>query len=294
MLSTPDLLDLWSAEMRAQHCRERTIRERLYLMRALERHTGGELLTLTRHDLIRFLGRRDLSGRTKQNYRSHIHTLYTWMQDEQLRLDNPAARLPRPRVEKREPNPVTREQLQRVLDSGVYGATRMKILLYAFNGLRASEIAAIAGDAIDWEGRRVFTREGKGRKEVWRPLHPIVWREAQDYPRAGWWFPSPIIDGAHVGGKSVSATLSAAFKRAGIEHTGHHLRAFFITELLEAGVHPDVAQHLARHSSGETLREYARPSDRRSREALERLPSVVVPITAARGRRRTTELPEAA
>ncbi|MWV50046.1 tyrosine-type recombinase/integrase [Rathayibacter sp. VKM Ac-2803] len=294
MLSTPDLLDLWSAEMRAQHCRERTIRERLYLMRALERFCERALLELTRHDLIRFLGRRDLSGRTKQNYRSHIHTFYTWMQDEQLRLDNPAARLPRPRVEKREPNPVTREQLQRVLDSGIYGATRMKILLYAFNGLRASEIAAIAGDAIDWEERRVFTREGKGRKEVWRPLHPLVWEEAQKYPRAGWWFPSPIIEGVHVGGKSVSATLSAAFKRAGIEHTGHHLRAFFITELLEAGVHPDVAQHLARHSTGETLREYARPSDRRSREALELLPSVVVPITAARGRYRAGGLAEAA
>lgn len=266
----------------------------MYLIRALVRFTGVELLEMSRTDLIRYLGRRDLSGRTKQNYRSHMHTLFTWMQDEQLRADNPAGRLPRPRVEKREPNPVTLEQLQRVLDSGVYGATRMKILLYAFNGIRASEIAAIAGDAIDWEGRRILTREGKGRKEVWRPLHPLVWEEARKYPRAGWWFPSPIRDGHPVGGKSVSATLSAAFRRAGIDHTGHHLRAFYITELLEAGVHPDVVQHLARHSNGETMRIYARPSDRRSREAHDLLPTVVVPISAARGRRELDEFCAAA
>jgi len=174
-MTTEQILNYWSAYMRAQHCTERTIRERGIFIRAMLRHVDEiSPLDVTKQQLIMFLGRRDLTGKTKQNYRSHLHTFFTWLQDQDLRLDNPAARLPRPRVEPTEPNPVSTEDIQTVLNSGVYGHTIMKVLLYAYQGLRASEIAAVAGNNIDWEKQTILTAEAKGRKIVTRPLHSMI------------------------------------------------------------------------------------------------------------------------
>lgn len=276
-MTTDDILDYWSAYMRAQHCTERTIREREIFIRSMLRHTGADsLLDVTKQNLILFLGRRDLTGKTKQNYRSTLHTFYTWMQDEELRLDNPAARLPRPRVEPTEPNPVSTDDIQTVLRSGIYGTTIMKVLLYSYQGLRASEIAAVHGANIDWQAATILTAEAKGRKVVTRPLHSIVMEHAltAGYPQDQFWFPG---EHGHVRGKSVSNTLCAAFRRAGINHRAHQMRAWHGTTLLELGADSLDVQHSLRHSDGQSLKAYIRPSQERIRAAMEMLPRVEVP-----------------
>lgn len=276
-MNTEQIINYWSAYMRAQHCTERTIRERQIFLRAMLRHTGADdLLTVTKQDLILFLGRPDLSGKTKQNYRSTLHTFYTWLQDEGLRLDNPAARLPKPRVERTEPDPVTTEQIERVLHSGVYRDTRMMILLYSYQGLRASEIAAVHGQNIDWDAATILTVEGKGRKVVTRPLHSLILEQAilEGYPRDGYWFPG--VHG-HIRGKSVSNTLCAAFKRAGVNHRAHQMRAWHGTTLLELGADSLDVQYSLRHSDGQSMKAYIRPSQDRIRAAMETLPRVSVP-----------------
>jgi integrase/recombinase XerD len=280
-LNTDEILEYWANTMRAQHCTERTIRERMIFMRSvLWRTSSTDLLTIGKPALIAFLGRDGLTGRTKQNYRSALHTFFTWLQDEELRADNPAAKLPRPRVEPSEANPVTTAQLQLALDSGVRRRTRMMMLLYSYEGLRASEIAAVHGSNVDWERRRLLTIEGKGRKEVWRPITSIVWDAAQDFPRDDYWFPGQR---GHVRGKSISSTLSAAFSRAGLDgHTGHDMRAWHATELIEAGVDAKTVQYSMRHGDMQSLDKYVRPSDRLILEAREQLPRVVVSISSRR------------
>lgn len=291
-MNTDQVIDYWAAYMRAQHCTERTIRERSIFIRSMLRHVQADTpLTVTKQQLIMFLGRPDLTGKTKQNYRSTLHTFYTWMQDEELRTDNPAARLPRPRVEPSEPNPVSTSDIQAVLDSGIYGHTIMKVLLYSYQGLRASEIAAVSGANIDWETRSILTAEAKGRKVVTRPLHSMVYEYAlaAGYPRDSSWFPSPF--GGHVTGKSVSNTLCSAFKRAGINHRAHQMRAWHGTTLLEMGADSLDVQHSLRHTDGQSMKAYVRPSQERVRAAMESLPRVVVPI---RSRRPAAEPPLAA
>lgn len=276
-MNTQQLIDYWAAYMRAQHCTERTIKERRIFINSVMRHTGAEsLLTVTKHDLIMFLGRPDLTGRTKQNYRSTLHTLFTWLQDEGFRLDNPAARLPKPKVEHHEPNPVSTDDIQTVLNSGIYGPTVMKVLLYSYQGFRASEIAAVHGEAIDWDNATILSVEGKGRKEVTRPLHSLVLEHAisAGYPRDDYWFPS---GDSHVRGNSVSNVLCAAFKRAGINHRAHQMRAWHGTTLLEMGADSLDVQHSLRHSDSQSMGSYVRPSQDRIRAAMEMLPRVSVP-----------------
>jgi len=277
-MDTDAIIEYWAAFMRAQHCTDRTIKERGIFIRSMLRHTQAEsLLTVTKQQLIMFLGRPDLTGKTKQNYRSHLHTFFTWLQDEELRRDNPAARLPRPRVEPTEPNPVSTADIQTVLTSGIYGHTIMKVLLYSYQGFRASEIAAVDGRNIDWNNRTIITAEAKGRKIVTRPLHSVIYDHAiaAGYPQDGPWFPSP--NGGHVRGTSVSNTLCAAFKRAGIPHRAHQMRAWHGTTLIELGADSLDVQHSLRHSDGQSMKAYIRPSQDRIRAAMEQLPRVSVP-----------------
>lgn len=295
-MNNDDILDYWAAYMRAQHCTERTIRERMIFMRSVLRHTGANTyLEITKPQLIAFLGKKDatgrgLTGRTKQNYRSALHTFFTWLQDEDLRLDNPAARLPRPRVEYSEPNPVSTREIQAVLSSGIYGPTVMKILLAAYQGMRASEIAALRGEDVDLDAGTITIREGKGRTTITRPLHPLVAELAitEEYPREGWWFPSTVDDG-HVRGKSVSHTLNAAFRRAGITgHRAHDMRKWMGTTLLELGADGIDVQHALRHRDQQTMHVYVRPGQDRLRAVVNTLPRVNVPTHPdAAARRRT-------
>ena len=273
------ILDYWAAYQTAESCTPGTIKERLIIVRALLRRSGKTLLTVTRHDLIADLSR-PLSPKTRQNYKSLFHTLFAWLQDEDFRQDNPAARLPRTRVPKSEPDPVTTEDIVYLLNSGIYAKTRMYVLLYAYQGFRAIEIAAVAGETIDWDRRRILSKDGKGGKEVWRPIHPIVWDELQRYPRTGPLFPSP--KGSHISRKTVSNVLSKAFTRAGVEHRPHQLRAWHATELIEAGVSTIVAQHSMRHSDLQSLNRYVTVSEQTLRDAMQLLPGVLVPVRSGR------------
>ncbi|NYF10806.1 integrase [Leifsonia sp. AK011] len=270
---------VWEAEMRAVGCAERTIKERRINFRSLGRFLGKPVLEATRSELVAWLGRPDLSPKTRQNYKSFLHTFFTLMQDEGLRLDNPGARLPRGKSPRIEANPFSTSEVQALLDSGIYGRTRMMVMLAAYQGFRAVEIAATSGANIDWERGLILTVEAKGGSEVWRPLHPAVATYAKSdrpkFPVDSYWFPGIGPNrGGHINAKSVSNTLSQAISRAGIAHRPHQLRAWFATELLESGADMLTIQHAMRHASPATLRHYIRPSLGNMTDSMNRLPTL--------------------
>ena len=276
------LLDAWLAELRASGYRKRTLESYEWALRALLRRTGKHMLDMTRQDLIRDLGRQEIQNSTRQHQKSLCHLVWTWLQDEGYRLDNPAVRLPKVRVVLPEANPVTTEDLQILISSGIYSRTRMYVLLYAYQGYRASEIAAVSGEAIDWNRRRILSREAKGGKEVWRPIHPLVWAEAQKYPRSGYWFPSPYVAGP-IGGGNVSAVLSQAMKRAGIVgHRPHNLRAWYATEQNRVGVPTATIAAGMRHSDLQSIPRYTAVQEAEIAAAQEQLPDIIVPTRTPR------------
>lgn len=268
----------WALDLTAANLRPRTIKDHTILLKSLERRAGKPPPELQRVDLIKFLARPELSGSTRQHYRSTLRQFFAWMQDEGHRPDNPSVRLPRVHVVAPEPNPVDTIDIQTLLE-GVYFNTRMKILLYAYQGLRASELAAIRGEHFD--NGILHIPEGKGGKESWLPVHPIIAAIAPEMPD-GYWFPSPHIPGHHVSGNSVSRVISDAMQRAGIKHRPHQLRAWFATQLLRAGTDSAIVQACMRHSSIETLKRYARPSHEQTSAALAVLPIVRIPTKTTR------------
>lgn len=275
-------IDYWISFQTASGSTPKSIRERVYALRGMLKRTGKTFLTVNRHDIIRDLGRRDIAASTRANYKSLMYGFFTWMQEEEFRLDNPAARLPKVRVPKSEPDPVTTEDIEMILHSGIYRRTRLWVLLYSYQGMRATEIAAVSGSSIDWRNQRILSVEAKGGKEVWRPVHPVVWEHLQTWKTDGWFFPSPTRTGEHVTASNVSNVLSKAFKRAGIPHRPHQMRAWFATEMIDAGVPTIVVAAALRHSDTQSVEKYVRVKDDTIADAIRALPSIRVPETSGR------------
>lgn len=272
-----DILELWKMHMTAQSCTEKTIRERLIVVRAFLRALPtDDVAEVKKLDLLAYLARPELKPGSRAAYRSTLTAFFRFLVDEEVIEHDPSARLPRVRVRAPEPNPIETSEMQRLLDSGIRGHTITKVLLYAYEGLRASEIAAIRGEDVDWAHGRLWVANAKGGRPVWRPMHSLVLEHVarECYPHAGHWFPSGE---SHVTGRSVSDTISKAMHRAGIEHRPHDLRKWHGTTLLEVGADSLDVQHSLRHVDGQSMKAYVRPNERRITAAKEQLPRVRVP-----------------
>jgi integrase len=275
-------IDYWISWQHASGSTSKSIRERVYVLRGMLKRTGKTLLTVNRHDIVRDLGRPGIAASTRSHYKSLMYGFFTWMQEEEFRLDNPAARLPKVRVPKSEPDPVTTEDIEMILSSGIYRRTRMWVLLYSYQGMRAAEIAAVSGSSVDWRNQRILSVEAKGGKEVWRPIHPVVWEHLQTWRTEGWFFPSPTRTGEHVTAANVSNVLSKAFKRAGIPHRPHQMRAWFATEMIAAGAPTIVVAAAMRHSDTQSVEKYVRIKDDTIAAAMSTLPTIRIPERSGR------------
>ncbi|WP_166789729.1 tyrosine-type recombinase/integrase [Cryobacterium fucosi] len=282
------ILNFWTQYMRAEDLTEGTITERIRFVRNVER-TAGSLLTVTRHDLIGYMASNGTwSNSTKQHYRSALHTFFTWMQDEEFRLDNPAAKLPKVKSRKRRATPLTVDDIHRLLHCGAYKRTRLMVALHYYLGLRVSEIAQVHSRDID-HTNRTLTTLGKGKKTRTLPLGDAVWELLADHTD-GYLFPNwkankryPAHEG-HILGRSVSDVIGRAMKRAGIvNHRPHDLRAATATEQSRAGVSAFVVQQNMRHERADTTAGYILVDMEQMRAGFNTLP--VVPMPAHSGRR---------
>lgn len=290
------VLRFWADYMRAEDLEPRTITERVKFIKRLERETRS-ITDISRQDLIHWTAGQNWSSKTRQHYKSTLHTFFTWMQDEGIRDDNPAARLPKVKHRRQAPNPFTVEEIQQLLNSGIYRNTRAMVALHYYLGLRVSEIAAVHGHDINRERRTLYTI-GKGRKEAWMPIPAQLWPIVEQMPADSYWFPNQKANKlygpgeGHILGHSVSSLLNAAIKRAGLKHRAHQLRAATATELNKAGVSAFVVQAGMRHENMATTTHYLLVDDEQIRAGLEQLPAVIVPERSGRARR--AELQDAA
>jgi len=292
-MDTNDTLDYWTACMKAADLTEKTIRERLIFIRQLARDVG-DLGTVTRKELIVWTAAQNWSNSTRVHRRSGLHTFFAWLQDEQLRVDNPAYRLPRVATRKREPNPFTISEINTLLAGGIYRKTRAMVALHYYLGLRVSEIAAVNGSDVDWEARTLST-VGKGRKSATLPVPAAAWPLFLEMPRTGYWFPNRTANRlfaageGHIMGNSVSGLIGEAIKRAGLKHRPHDLRAALATEMHEAGVSDFVVQRSMRHSNMDTTTIYLKLRPEGIRHGFDQLPPITLPDRSGRRRRDMAE-----
>lgn len=269
-----DIYSLWAVWMQAQSWSDRTISERIRLVRRVAR--GRDPVALTTDEITAFLASVKVEASSRRTYDAGLRAWFRWCVATGRRDNDPMANLPKPRESRRESVHLRAEHVQQLLASRMHRRTRTMILLAAFQGLRVHEIARVRGSDIDVVGQ-TLTVEGKGGVRAVLPLHPIIAAEAEHYG-PGWWFTQHVPNrssrsGGHILGNSVSRIVGDAMTRAGIPGTAHSLRHYFASELLRQGADIRVIQQLMRHASLATTERYLHVDDDQRRIAILRLPA---------------------
>ncbi len=269
---TAAAFDSWRAWMLAGGIAARTRAERPRVIAQAARQIGANPFEFTTMQLITWLG--TFPGpSTRDSYYSIQLAWHAWLRNVDLRTDDPTKRIPRPKVPRRRPHPTSTAQIEKVLASRMHRRTRAMILLAAYQGLRASEVAAVQGRDIDLDENTIRVL-GKGGIEDWLPLHPAIADLATGFPRRSWWFRSYADPTRHVHGNTVSDVVSKAMHRAGVDATAHDLRHWFGTELVRSGADLRTAQTLLRHGNLQTTAIYVAVASSARADAILQLPRI--------------------
>lgn len=154
---------------------------------------------------------------------------------------------------------------------------RLLILCGLYLGLRVSEIVKLRAEDVDLDGRIVFVREGKGKKDRYVAMPESLTGPLSEWIHgrvSGWLFPSPANPNEHLTTRSVQYMIARVKSKAGVVRrtTPHTLRHSYATNLLRSGADIREVQQLLGHSNIQTTSRYLHCDPSRLKEAVDRLP----------------------
>mgnify|MGYP001554274501 FL=1 len=211
---------------------------------------------------------------------SGVRFLYQVTLDKQA-VVRPLSRVPLPR---KLPIVLTVEEVTRLIDVASPKYQAAFSIAYGA-GLRISEVVNLKSSDIDSQRMCIHVEQGKGRKDRYALLSPVLLAKLRDWWRygkaqhlllnGGWLFPgqNPVN---HLSDRTLSYACRMAAKEAGIEKrvTMHLLRHSFATHLLEQRVDIRVIQVLLGHSKLETTTVYTHVATDLLRQVISPLDAV--------------------
>ena len=169
-----------------------------------------------------------------------------------------------PKREFKLPNFLSKEEMQKLIESCRSPKQAAIIELFYSSGLRLDELRMLKMTDIDAENKRIFVRCGKGRKDrvtllskrvvetlryyyVYSEVKPKVYLFEGQKPSEPMW------------AGSIQHSVRLAYKYAGLSHKGHKVHALrhsFATHLLDAGIDIHTIKELLGHSDIKTTMVY--------------------------------------
>ncbi len=173
-----------------------------------------------------------------------------------------------------------REGVWRRVHAGKPERDRLLLALFAYAGLRRSELLGLDCDDVDLDRRLIRVRNAKGGRQRVVPVHPglvpLFVAYAPTRPTTG---DPGLFLGVH-GRRLTPSIMAVTFRRyaaaAGVNKrkriTPHTLRHVFATELLSAGANLRQIQELLGHKHLDSTQRYTRVHAHQLRGAVKRLP----------------------
>ena len=268
---------------------DRALVDRFLDMMAAEAGASANTLTAYRSDLekaaadlagglaaadpaaLAGLGQRwsTLASSTVARRSSALRRFYQFLVEDGLRVDDPSAALPKPRLQRPLPKVLGKDEVEAIFEAaGAKAASGEPLalrnlalleLLYG-SGLRASELISLPRASIR-EGQPFLILRGKGAKERLVPVstraHSAVAEWLEHVPKSSaWLFPGGA---KHIGRVRLFQIVRAMAADAGIPPeriSPHVLRHAFATHLLSGGADLRVLQALLGHADIATTQIY--------------------------------------
>lgn len=259
---------------------------------------GQDITTLTdvrTPDLRRFLAdeaiRRPAASSQSQTVAA-VRGFFRFCVESEYTERDPAHVLRCPKKREALPDVLDRRELTRLLDvpgregvwtrlhAGKVERDRLLLALFAYSGLRRSELIGLDCEDIELERRLIRVRNAKGGRDRVVPIHPGLVPLFIAYAAARQDSDDPALFlGVH-GRRLTTNIMSITFRRyataAGVNKrkkiTPHTLRHVFATELLGAGANLRQIQELLGHKHLDSTQRYTRVTAHQLRGAIKRLP----------------------
>lgn len=265
-----DLIQPHLTWCRAQGFSERTIEDRGRVLRRADLELPFGIEQALPDELAHWIAKHR-TNQTKATYYGHLSGFYSWAVGTHLD-SNPIVGLPRPKVPKKLPRPVTDAELQFLLDNA-REPFRLWMVLAAGAGLRAMEIAALQRRDVTEDTLTVVC--GKGGKSAVLPTHPEIWRVVKDLP------PGHVARntlGRPMTPRFISARFGWYCRRFGMQVTLHRFRHWYGTNAMRHG-NARIAQELLRHESLTSTQIYTEVTNEERRTAVRALPVLGAPAS---------------
>ena len=239
-----------------------------------------DLLTLDISDIREFLGKLDVTPKTKAHYLSVLNSFYNYMIFNGIIRTNPCNGIKLPKLEKKLPNYLTIEEIDKLLDIKLtkpidYRNKAMLEVLFA-TGTRISELISLTLNQIDYD-ECIIRVVGKGKKMRIIPLGDTAMEYLKLYINEYRGFilktkTSEYVfvnkNGTKMSRQGFFKILKKLVKEAGItkDVSPHTLRHSFATYLLNNGADLRVIQELLGHENLVTTEIYSHLSNKKIEE----------------------------
>lgn len=246
----------WAAELQAAGYAPKSIKVKTKTVATVAAGVGRLPWELTPEDIKAYLICRPLLPETRAAYLVAIRQYAEW-----AKIPDPTEGIRRPRRARRVPNPLSERHLSALIHRTT-PRTRLYVLLGAYLGLRAHEVAQVhSQDFLDDPDGVLYLRvKGKGGTFDVLPVPSVVADALQPHLETdGYLFPGRV--GEHVTPESVSVRVQREAHKLGIRMRFHMLRHRFGTQVHRSKGDLLITQHAMRHSSPQSTAGYARVAD---------------------------------
>lgn len=226
---------------------------RFYENRVPEDQSQDRCLSADHKEVRQWLLNQLRSGKS-HSYANQALSALRFLHRAVLKEPAPVAGIPRPKRKKLLPKVLSKNEVKALLSALASPKHKAIAFVLYSAGLRVSEAARLKVEDIDFDRSQIHVRQGKGRKDRYVMLSPMVAGMLNDYIRAEnpprWLFPAGHRRDRHITSRTIQLEVSRAAKRARIlkRVTPHMLRHSFATHLLEAGTDLRFIQELLGHA----------------------------------------------
>lgn len=254
-----------------------TIAKRRYHLLRFTKECPNGLAAATTDDVEAWLAR-PISPKSKMLELSHLRAFYRWgITRGHLEVD-PTIPVESPRIPRYLPRPIDEDALRTAV-LNAYQPVRLWLVLAAWAGLRACEIAQLRVEAIRFDDRLLIIEHGKGgRQDTVAMCDTVIAElEAARLPGHGWCWTMPTDPKRHVTPSRVSKLANDYLRTFGGGATLHMLRHRYGTELYRATKDLRVTQECLRHQSPMTTTLYTKLTAGDRGLAVDALPALGPP-----------------
>jgi integrase len=211
---------------------------------------------------------------TVRRHLAYVRAAYRYALRHDLVERDPTADVRLPRLPDHDPATYSNEQLRRLHAAIRNEREQLVFFLFAFAGLRLSEVAGLEWRQIEFE-RWQLRLAGKGGKLRLVPLHPVLTgllREQQ--ARSGRERVLGSINGQRLAANTLGRAVRALVDRAGVEveQPSHAFRRTVATVMYENGVRARVIERIMGWAPRQMYeRHYLRVADQQMHDAIRSL-----------------------